>query len=124
MSGQAVTPASHRDEQVVGASEVHTLHNVGGTRATRDQRRTLVEGAVPDAARGVVALAANEQQGTPQRRAQLLDLAGCQEELLAQAGDRRDGRSGSGIRGTDEPLEREGARHSAGQRGGTKRSSL
>jgi len=63
VAGDGVTASTHRDEQVALPSEPDGLQHVVGTRTPGDERRTPVDGAVPDPARLVVALLARPQQG-------------------------------------------------------------
>ena len=75
LAGEAVAAAAHRQQQLVRRRELHRLHDVGGAAAARDQRRMAIEGAVPDAPRGVVAGAVAQQQLAAQARREILDVA-------------------------------------------------
>jgi hypothetical protein len=58
MAGEAVAAATDGDLQVVGARVLERGDHVGDARTTRDQRRALVERAVPDRPCDVVAAVA------------------------------------------------------------------
>jgi hypothetical protein len=57
-----VAPAAHRQKNPVLASEVHRGDDIGDPSAAGDERRFLVDHAVPDLAGLVVALVAGSDQ--------------------------------------------------------------
>jgi hypothetical protein len=78
-----VAPSAHRYQQLVVASEVHGVHDVGSPRAASDEPGGSVDHAVPDPAGGIIAIIAGSQQLAAQALLESLDLrlfehcAGC-----------------------------------------------
>ena len=70
---QAVSPAPHRDLEVLAAREVDGGDHVRDAGAADDQRRTLVDHPVPDRACRVVARVRHGDDLAPDALAQLLD---------------------------------------------------
>ena len=75
-----------------------------------------IEGAVPDAPRGVVARAVAQQQFAAQPRREILDVRALEDDLLAVAGQRFDVRSGA-VASAADANRRHGDRGNGGQRG-------
>jgi hypothetical protein len=73
VAGDGVTTSAYRDEQVVLTGKAHSLYDVVSTRTAGDERRMPVDGAVPDAARFVVAFLVRPQECTPEPSPQILD---------------------------------------------------
>ena len=67
--GRAVTAAADRDLDAVLAGEPHAGDDVGGVPAARDRRRVLVDHAVVDGPRLVVARISRQDQLTAQAAA-------------------------------------------------------
>jgi hypothetical protein len=55
VSRDVVTAPTDGHKQVVVAGEVHSVHDIGDANAARDQRRPLIDHAVPDSAGIVIA---------------------------------------------------------------------
>ena len=74
ISRDVVAATANGHEQIVIAGEADAGHHVVGACAARDQRGTLVDHAVPDLARGVVAAVGGTQQRAGETGRELIDL--------------------------------------------------
>ena len=81
LSGVATGP--HRSEQLVLTPKIHRLLDVGRARAARDQRRLLVEGRVPEAARAVIVGVVRQQYVAAQAGRECLDRRARQRDIAA-----------------------------------------
>ena len=63
VSRHGVPTAADRDQQVVGSGVAHRSGDVGGARAARDEARTTIDGAVPDASCLVIAIVGGGDDG-------------------------------------------------------------
>jgi len=73
VSGDGVPAPAYRDEQVALRREPDGLDDVVEARAKGDERRTPIDGAVPDAASFVITLLSGLHQRIPEAGAQRLD---------------------------------------------------
>ena len=63
IASDIVSAATHRDQQIVGASEVDGIDDIGDAAAPGNDCRTLVDAAVPDDTRVVVACVTGRKAG-------------------------------------------------------------
>src|SRR4029079_3227556 len=85
---QAMSAAAYRDQQVLRSGAVDGTDHVRGARASRDERGMLVEGAVPDATRGIVPVTRAGQHRTALLRTESVDIRGLDHDGVAAAGHR------------------------------------
>jgi hypothetical protein len=87
-AGDVVANAAHREHEVVVASEVHCGDDIAGAGRLDDERRRLVDHAVPQRRRLLEALVRGEQQWAAQAPAEHLDrLVGQRARSLIRGGD-------------------------------------
>ena len=90
-AADVVAAAADREREPLVASEVHRCHDVGGAGRLDDQRRRLVDHAVPEERRLLEALVARQQHRAAQALAERID------GLFDQRGRRHSGSSEDGM---------------------------
>jgi hypothetical protein len=95
-AGKAVTAGADRHAQAGGPPERHRRGHVGGALTPHDQRRTPIDHAVPDAARGVVLRIVGRDEGSADESTQARDVGDEAHENLLRGGFTSVGRALSG----------------------------
>ena len=82
--GKAVSPASHGEQQLTFTSKSDGAPHICSVRATRDQRRVLVNHSVPDVARRLILLLPGSKQRSLKTRAQVPDSRALNHRLCTR----------------------------------------
>jgi hypothetical protein len=76
VAGDGMTATTHRDEEVVLATEANRFDDIVASDTARDESWAPVDGAIPHASGFVIALFAGSEQGSAESRPQSSDEPG------------------------------------------------
>jgi hypothetical protein len=88
MAWKTVPTAADSDQQLMLASEVDGMDDVGSPRAARDQCRPAIERTVPSFACGFIPLLFRLEQLPAETGSQVIDIGRSQYDLVSGCADR------------------------------------